>query len=337
MPQRLKSVIKYLLILGATVFLVWFSLRGLTVSGTGNTFFDKWNYLYKTWQQSDKGWLLLMAGIFMISQLVRAERWRMLLKSAGSSATFHQSLLALLTGYLVNLVVPRGGEVTRCYSIHQFSKTPVEVSLGTVIVERILDVICLLTIVALAFVFQTEMLLGFIQSLPIGEGNENSKYTTLLFIAAIGSAAVAILIFLIYRNEKLKERLKKIVTGFVDGLLSIRKLHRPGLFIFYSVFIWVLYFTMSYTVMLAFTSTSELGMGAVLSVFALGSIAMAAPLPGGAGAYHTIVPAGLTFLYNIPPTDAIAFVFVFHAWQTLLMIVSGASSMIATSFAFRQK
>lgn len=337
MHQRLKSAVKYFLILGATVFLVWFSLRGLTVGGTNNTLSDKWNYLYATWQQADKGWLLLMAAIFMVSQLVRAERWRMLLKSAGSAATFHQSLLALLTGYLVNLVVPRGGEVTRCYSIHQFSKTPVEVSLGTVIVERILDVICLLSIVALAFVFQTEMLIGFIQSLPIGEGAGKSKYTTLLLLAAVVVVVGTVVALLVYRNQKLKERIQKIVTGFVDGLLSIRKLQQPKLFIFYSVFIWALYFVMSYTVMLAFASTSELGMGAVLSVFALGSIAMAVPLPGGAGAYHTIVPAGLVFLYNIPPTDAIAFVFVFHAWQTLLMIISGATSMIATSFIARGK
>lgn len=337
MTQRLKSAAKYAVILGATVFLVWFSLRGLTVRGTGDTYTDKWNYLYATWEKADKGWLMLVAGIFMLSQLVRAERWRMLLHSAESKTTFHQSLLALLTGYLVNLVIPRGGEVTRCYSVHQFNKTPVEVSLGTVIVERILDVICLLLIVALAFLVQTEMLLDFVASLPIGQGNGSSKYLTLAYLAGAALVIFAVAYFFVKRNERLKQRMKKIIRGFKEGLLSIGKLRQPGLFIFYSVLIWGLYFIMSYCVMLAFNSTSQLGLGAVLSVFALGSIAMAVPLPGGAGAYHTIVPAGLTFLYQIAPTEAIAFVFVFHAWQTLLMIVSGAAAMISSSFSYRSE
>ncbi len=332
MSQQLRSVFRYSIILGATVFLVWFSLKGLTTSNGE----DKWDYLYKTWAAADKGWLFVMAGIFMFSQLVRAERWRMLLQAANSAATFHQSLLSLLTGYLVNLVIPRGGEVSRCYTINQFSKTPVEVSLGTVIVERTLDVLCLLLIIALAFLFQSEKLIEFIQSLPLGQSTDHSRFNLLVYTALVGVVILVLVFWLVYRNEKLKAKIKKIFIGFKEGLLSIRTLQRPGLFVFYSIFIWVLYFVMSYTVMLAFPSTSSLGIGAVLSVFALGSIAMAAPLPGGAGAYHTLVPAGITFLYAIPTSDAIAFVFVFHAWQTLLMIVAGALSLIITSFVSKK-
>jgi len=332
MSQRFRSVLRYIIILGATIFLVWFSLRGLTTAEGEN----KWGYLYSTWLSADKGWLFLMAGIFMISQLIRAERWRMLLHAAKSTTTFNQSLLSLLTGYLVNLVIPRGGEVSRCYTIHQFNKTPIEVSLGTVVVERALDVLCLISIVALAFLFQSEKLLGFIESLPIGKGTGNSKITTLIYVASFVAVTLAVVLWLVFRNQKLKTKIKKILIGFKEGLLSIRTLQRPSLFIFYSVFIWVLYFIMSYTVMLAFTATSTLGIGAVLSVFALGSIAMAAPLPGGAGAYHTLVPAGITFLYAIAPSDAISFVFVFHAWQTLLMIVFGALSFVAIAFLSRK-
>ena len=109
------------------------------------------------------------------------------------------------------------------------------------------------------------------------------------------------------------------------------------MFIFYSVFIWMLYFIMTYIVMLAFPSTSVLGWGAVLSVFALGTIAMAAPTPGGAGAYHTLVPAGITFLYGIPAADAIACVFVFHAWQTLISLVGGVISLIISYVLIRWK
>ena len=94
---------------------------------------------------------------------------------------------------------------------------------------------------------------------------------------------------------------------------------------------------MSYTVILAFPETEHLGIGAVLSLFAIGSIAMAAPLPGGTGSYHILVPQGLVFLYNIPQADAVAFTFIFHGWQTAILIIGGALSLIATSFILKSK
>jgi glycosyltransferase 2 family protein len=332
MPQRLRSFFKYILIFGATVFLVWFSLRGLVVVGTSNTLSDKWNYLYTTWQKADKGWLFLMAGISMVSHLLRAERWRMLLRTSGNGTSLHHSFLSLMLGYLVNLVIPRGGEVSRCYNLYQLNKTPVQVSLGTVVVERLIDVFLLLTIVGLAFLLQTEKLLAFIESLALGQSTSNNSISTLILAGLIVIVVLAILFWLVGRNKKLKEKLLTLYVGFKAGLLSIKKLSNPTLFVIYSISIWVLYFIMSYTVMLAFSSTASLGIGAVLSVFALGSIAMAAPLPGGAGAYHALVPAGITFLYGINLSDAIAFVFVFHAWQTLIMIVAGALSIITSAF-----
>lgn len=337
MSSRLRSFVQYVLILGATVFLVWFSLRGLTVNGTGDSYSDKWNYLFNTWQLADKGWLLLMAGTAMISHLLRAERWRILLQSAKSNSTLHESFLSLLVGYLVNLVIPRGGEISRCYNLQQLNKTPIELSFGTVVIDRILDVVCLLSIVGLAFLLQTEKLVGFINSLPLGSGSGGEKIGYALLIAGIVVLVITILFWLLWRRPAIREKLVKIFAGFKNGLMSIRHLQQPGLFIFYTLAIWVLYFVMSYMVMLAFPSTSGLGIGAVLSIFALGSIAMAAPMPGGAGAYHTLVPAGITFLYAIPAPDAIAFVFVFHAWQTLIVTVAGAVSLIVTSFLSKRR
>lgn len=330
MSKSFRSVLQYALLLGATVFLVWFSLRGIRVAGTENTLHDKWTYLYQTWQLADKGWLLLMAGLSMISHLIRAERWRMLLVSAGSKTTLHQSFLSLLIGYLVNLVIPRGGEISRCYNIQQLNKTSIEVSLGTVVMERIIDVLCLVAVLAVTFLLQADKLLAFINSLPLGGGESNVG--KLLLILAFAVILLGVLAWFIWRMPKVKAWLRKIFIGFKEGLLSVLKLKRPGLFIGYSISIWVLYFVMSYVVMLAFPATHDLGLGAVLSIFALGAIAMAAPLPGGAGAYHTLVPAGITFLYAITISDATAFVFVFHAWQTLIMIVAGAIALMHSSF-----
>ena len=119
--------------------------------------------------------------------------------------------------------------------------------------------------------------------------------------------------------------------------MSVFELQNKWLFLFYSVLIWFLYFLMSYAVIQAFPETNHLGFSAVMSLFAIGSIAMAAPLPGGAGSYHVLVPQGLVFLYAIAEPDAVAFTFIFHGWQTAIMIVAGAISLVATSVLVKKQ
>jgi uncharacterized membrane protein YbhN (UPF0104 family) len=177
-----------------------------------------------------------------------------------------------------------------------------------------------------------EKLKGFIDTLPVSSSGSFVIPVWVMVVAGAGMLGL-IGLFLIRKNEKFK----KIVRGFKEGLLSIFKLKNKGLFIFYSILIWVLYFLMSYFVIKAFPETAALGFSAVLTLFAIGSIAMAVPLPGGAGSYHTLVPLGLVMLYQLPKADAIAFVFIFHGWQTLLMIVAGIVSLIVSYFIIRWK
>ncbi len=311
--------------------LIWFSLRGLTVA-EGE---DKWGFLLRTWEQANKGWLLAMAAIAVLSHVIRAERWRMLLVPTGHTTKLSYSFLSLMVGYLVNLVIPRGGEVSRCYNLYKLDKTPVEMSFGTVVVERIVDVICLVALIGISFFVESEKLFSFIDTLPIGT-DQSSKFKTLAIIGVVFVVLMVGLFFVLKRNKRISTFLKKTWDGFKDGLLSVFRLERKGLFIFYSIIIWALYFAMSYTVILAFPQTAHLGVSAVLSLFAIGSIAMAVPLPGGTGSYHVLVPQGLVFLYGIAQADAIAFTFIFHGWQTAIMIVGGAISLIVTSIVVKK-
>jgi uncharacterized protein (TIRG00374 family) len=330
--SRSKSILQYSLILAATAALIWFSLRGLTVAEGEN----KWDYLLHTWSEAHKGWLLSMAVIVMISHVIRAERWKMLMAPAGYSITRTDSFLSLMVGYLVNLVIPRGGELSRCYNLYKLDKTPVEISFGTVVVERIIDVLCLLFLIILSFILESEKLFAFIKTLPLGTDQSSRIKTILLLIGSVVVVGV-LFVWLIKTNKRLNAFIKKTWLGFSEGLLTVFKLKNKALFIFYSVLIWCLYFLMSYCVLLAFPQTNYLGIGAVLSLFAIGSIAMAAPLPGGTGSYHVLVPQGLVFLYHIPQADAVAFTFIFHGWQTSIMIVTGAISLIITSVLVKRK
>jgi uncharacterized protein (TIRG00374 family) len=331
--SQARVFIQYVVIIVVTIGLIWFSLRGLQVGDGGN----KWDYLVQTWQAADKGWLLMMALICIMSHFVRAVRWRMLLVPVGQSTSLSNSFLSLMVGYLVNLVIPRGGEVSRCYNLYKLEKVPVEISFGTVVLERIVDVICLIILVALSFLLESEKLFGFINTLPINPGEGSSKIRNVIYVIVGAAVVFGISYWIVKKNKRANNFFVKTWNGFKGGMLSVFKLQNKGLFIFYSVLIWMLYFIMSYAVMLAFPATSVLGFQAVMSLFAIGSIAMAAPLPGGTGSYHVLVPQGLVFLYHIDQTDAVAFTFIFHAWQTIILIVAGVISLIATSIVVKKK
>jgi len=321
LKSTLRSLLQYVGMIALTALLLWLSLRGLTL-GEGE---NKSDFLWKAWQNSNKGYLGLMALVAILSHLLRAERWRMLLVPTGNKVGLTNSFLSLMIGYLVNLAVPRGGEVSRCYNLYKLEKTPVEVSFGTVVVERMVDVVCLLLLIALSFFAEWQKLKKFIDSLNFSSG-EGFSISPWMVVVVIGGVIFVAAIFFLRKNKKLL----KIIEGFKEGLLAIFKMQNKGLFIAYSLGIWLLYFLMSYLVIKAFPETEDLGFSAVLTLFAVGSIAMAAPLPGGAGSYHTLVPLALVMLYNLPQADAVAFVFIFHGWQTILMILMGVLSLIAS-------
>lgn len=312
-----------------TAALLWLSLRGLTVGEGGN----KAEFIWNAWRESSKTWLLLMALVAFISHLMRAERWKMLLEPTGNRVKLSNSFFSVMIGYLVNLAIPRGGEVSRCYNLYKLENTPVEVSFGTVVVERLVDVLCLVLVIAFAFLAEWDRLMEFLKGLGVGSGGGGFHVPLWAIVALAGVLAIVTAVYMFRKNEKLR----KIVNGFKEGFLSVFQLERKGLFVFYSIAIWLLYFLMSYCVIKAFETTEDLGFSAVLTLFALGGIAMAVPLPGGTGSYHTIVPMGLVTLYSLPQADAIAFVFIFHAWQTLTMIVGGVVSLLISYWLIRWK
>ncbi|MFN5170137.1 MAG: lysylphosphatidylglycerol synthase transmembrane domain-containing protein [Cyclobacteriaceae bacterium] len=324
MINRTKAVFQYLFWLALAAALVWLSLRTLQTDGGEN----RAEFIWQTWLRSDKFYLVLMALIGVVSHVLRAWRWKMLVDTTGNPVTVGGSFLAVLIGYLVNLAIPRGGELSRCYYLYKLDGAPAEVSFGTVVLERIVDVICLLAVMLIAFWLEWSHLQRFIQSLGLFEQSSSFTIPWWLWLVLAGIVALGFAFYFIRKNA----RFQKLWVGFRSGLLSVFQLKNKALFVGQSLVIWALYFAMSYCVILAFPETAHLGFRAVISLFAIGAIAMSAPLPGGTGSYHTLVPLGLVMLYNLPKADAIAFVFIFHAWQTLTIIASGVVALIVSYF-----
>lgn len=271
--------------------------------------------------------------VSMISHVLRALRWKMLLAPAGYPTTLAGSFLSLMIGYLVNLVIPRGGEVSRSLNLWKLEKVPAEVSFGTVVTERMVDVFCLLMLVAFSFWMEWEKLKDFLET----------KFSNLNILNQVSWLWIALpilvlmLLFAAWKALRRNQKFQSMLRGFQSGLLTIFKMDNYPLFLFYSFAIWFLYFLTTYWVIKAFDQTAHLGMDAVFTVFALGSVAMAVPLPGGTGSYHTLVPLGLVSLYGLAQSDAVALVFIFHALQTLILIAAGVISMLFSLWLIRIK
>lgn len=327
--------------LGATVFLLWLSFQNIQVESDES----KWGFMLKIWSTANKPFLFLSASAAILSHVLRAERWKLLLNPLKHDSTLKQSFLSVMVGYFINLAIPRGGEVSRCYNLYRLNGTPVDVSLGTVVAERVIDLIFLLVLITISFFIELDNLLLFFQSdevssLAAGKGSSFPWMIAFGMVLLLASVYVIFRLFFKYRRIltlRLISRTKTVLIGIRRGLYSVFKLERKWLFIFYSFLIWFLYYMMMYLVMLAFPETSGLGFLAALTIFVIGGLAMAIPLPGGAGSFHVLVPLGLVMLYGLAQDKAVAFTFIFHGWQTLVIIIVGALSLILTQHIKHQK
>lgn len=250
-----------------------------------------------------------------------------------------------MIGYLANLAIPRLGEVTRCGTLSKSGKIPFDLLIGTVIVERVLDVICLLACILATAMITYERLGNFLNENffhPVGEklqGLTTSPYFYVLILVVL----LFVLILRIKKNTKTEstkkpgilEKISSMLKGILQGLRSIRKLKSPAAFIFHTLLIWLMYFLMSYICFFALPATSGLNLEAGLFVLVVGGMGMSAPVQGGIGAYHLLVSKGL-ILYGISYEHGLAFATLMHTSQTLTVILFGGLAFILLTLSQRK-
>lgn len=337
MNNTAKNVIKYAIMIMATLFLLWLSFSSIQV-GEGES---KVGFIVDVWNEADKTFLFLSALTAILSHVIRAERWKLLLNPIGYSTSLKHGFLSVMIGYFVNLAIPRGGEVSRCYNLYRLNRTPVDVSLGTVVAERVIDLIFLITLIGVSFIFEIDNLLKIYNSEQFQALTQSKSgdfpYVPLAIVVLVMLIVFVTIRFIAKRKRylylKIFSKVRGIYQGIKKGVTSILKLEKRGLFIFYSLLIWVSYYLMMYFVMMGFNDTQGLGLQAALTIFIIGGIAMALPLPGGAGSFHLLVSTGLVLLYGVSEDRSIAFTFIFHGWQTLVVIVVGALSMLMSQLS----
>jgi len=323
--KKVLSVFNYLVFLLLGVLFLWLVFRNLN----GKEIMEEILH-------ADYLWIVLCMVAGVLSHLARAARWNLLINSMGHQPRLSTTFYAVMTGYLANTAVPRLGEVTRCGVLSKKGNIPFTELLGTVIAERIFDMIVMLLIIFSVILFQLGLVGVFVDKYvftPLFSNFENN-FLPILIILLILASFVLILVFLLKRYRDLLkkyavyQKLAKFGRGMVEGIKTIKTMKKKGLFLVYTVMIWGLYTLMIYLPFYSLEATSHLDLGDALTVMSIGSLGIVAPVPGGIGTYHFIVKAILFELYGIPQASAATFATITHAAQTLMIIIVGGFSFL---------
>jgi uncharacterized protein (TIRG00374 family) len=332
MNKALGNILKFVFFLGLGIFLVWLITHKLTPA--------QWERIHLAFRQADYWFLIPVCVIGFFSFFIRALRWRLLITPLGYKAGVFTTFSAVMVGYIANLAVPRMGEVTRCGMLARYERLPVNKVIGTVLVERIFDVLCLVIVIALTVLVQIDIVGDFFYRnvlMKVGNFFQHANLSHNLMIVAIILAGLAGLWFLLrqFRHMRWYRRLRILIRGVRTGFVSVGRLQEKRLFIVYTFLIWLSYFLMVYIGFMCFQSTASLGIRPALSVLSFGSIGMIIT-QGGIGAYQLIVEKTLE-LYGI--LDAYGFAFGWLSWltQTLLILVLGFFCVVAMPFVKRRK
>ena len=281
-------------------------------------------------KKADYKWVLASVAACFLAHIVRAFRWRMMIASLGhTTPSLLNTSFAVMIGYMANVAFPRMGEVSRCGVINKTDNIPIVKLIGTVIVERIVDLLMLTIILALGIILQFDFLSDFLYQNVLIKLNGGAGNVTVLIIAGLILFLSIGFFYLLLKKKKwgVRNRIYILFMDMKSGILSVKDLKNKTGFVVSSVLIWLLYGLSTYLCFFALEATSDLGMLASLSALVFSSLGMIVPVQGGIGAFHYMVSEGL-MVYDIPKTDGLAYALLIHSSQTLLVLVTGAISVI---------
>ncbi len=265
-------------------------------------------------------WVGLSIFIGIVSHVSRAIRWNYLLEPLGYRPKIINNVFIILISYFANLLIIRSGEILRATALNTYEDVPFEKGFGTIVTERVIDVIMLLLVILTAFLFQAEIILGILEENGIGLVGS---------IGLIGAGILGLVISIrIIRKSTsaFAMRIKAFLKGLLDGILSIFKMKQKGRFIFHTILIWACYIGMFWVIKFTVPETENLSLGALLVAFVAGAFAMATT-NGGLGLFPIVVTAALSF-FGISKTSGDAYGWIMWTAQNLMIVIFGAISFL---------
>ncbi len=333
----LKTFIQLVLFVGLGIFFIWLSLRSLSHDDIRSMLeaMEKIN--------NPKSWLIISAAAAMaiFADFARAVRARILLEPLGYKPRLSMAFYSVMVCYLANLALPRLGEVLRCSFLQRFEDVPFQKSLGTVVTERVVDIICWLVLLVISIAVNT----GILSELIVDQEAQQSlgawlsaKWSSLvhgsglyLLIAIIVVLAVTIrLTHKWWRKSRLCMKIRDFFLDLWHGIVSIKDLPNPWRFVFWTVMMWIAYFLGIYLCMLSIPYLHGIGPMTAFTILTFSTVAFIIS-QGGLGSFPLIV-AGILFLYNIPYIQGLAAGWIGWIMQTVIVLVVGFLSLLLASF-----
>lgn len=315
-----KNILTIVISLAFAGFFLWLALRGLDFKVIQASL-AKANYL----------WVAFAAIFGLAAYWFRAIRWNLMLEPMGHRISNSNALWSLSFGYLMNLTIPRSGEVARATALYGVEKVPVDKSFGTIILERVVDLACMMAFLGLTLIFKYDAILSFYQQAGV-KINPNKIFSILGFLILCGIIFFAI-------RKKLKNipfigRVVGFIDGIINGLTSIFRLKQKGKFLLYTLGIWISYYFAAYLVCFSLPETSNFGFADGFFILVVGTLGMIIPASGGIGAFNLAMKFGFMALFVSMGKDAaqggeigLIYSFISLPLQICIMLVMGLTSI----------
>ncbi|MGZ3902430.1 MAG: lysylphosphatidylglycerol synthase transmembrane domain-containing protein [Bacteroidia bacterium] len=330
MSPKVKSILQLVIFSAIGAGLIWLSIHNIPDSERETT--------KQSFKKADYFVVFISAVISILAHVVRAWRWNSMLQPLGHSISFKNSFAAVMIGYVVNFAIPRGGELSRCGVATQYEKVPFPAALGTVITERIVDLLIMLLLFFITLAVQFSELTGLTHQYvldPLSKKLSGDKTLLYIFIGGMILLAAAIFVFRKKIKAMLTGKLGSMIKNFGDGLKSVKDVKSPMLFIVQSLLIWFCYFLSLYVCFWCFDETKTLGIKPALSVLLFGTVGVAIS-PGGIGAYQLISTQVLLF-YGVINSISISFPWIVWGSGFIAIIVVGALCFLLLPILNRNK
>jgi len=280
-------------------------------------------------------WMLLSFPFGISAQLFRAIRWRQALAPLGEKPRLKTCIHAVFMSYFSSLLVPRVGEILRCGILNRYEGTNLSRAVGTVVTERVVDMTMVFLFSLITMLTQIPVFMRFFRSTGVSLGGLLETFTaTGYLVTAVCILLILLLVVYLLHRLNIFSHTKGVMKGLVEGLLSVRRLKHPSLFLLYTVGIWISYYLHFYLTFYCFSFTENLGAVAALVAFVVGCFAVLVPTPNGAGPWHFAVKTVLV-LYGVDAVSGALFALVVHTTQTLLVIVLGLYALMALALTRR--
>lgn len=322
-----KTFLTIAISLGIAAVFMWFALKGMEFKKIAG-YFAKANYL----------WVFIASIFGILAYWFRAIRWNLLLEPMGYKISNSNAFWTISFGYLMNLTIPRSGELARSTALFGVEKVPVEKSFGTIILERVVDLICMAGFLGLTLIFKYKAILSFYKYVSEEKSRSAEESSSIKPFIMIGIAIVLSVLFLVFRKKlehfPLYQKILNFATGIFHGLTSIFKLKQKGKFIFLSFAIWLCYYLAAYLVCFALPETSNFTFADGFFIIVVGTLGMMVPASGGIGAFHLALKLGIMALFlsmGKNPEEGgevgLSYAFISHTMQLVIMVVMGIISI----------